>query len=823
MAAAALCGLWGSSAMALSLGRITVQSALGEPLRAEVDLLDINAEEAASLQPSVASPESFKAAGLDYNPALSNLQASLRRRSDGRAYIRLSGERVINDPFVDLILETRWSSGRIVRDYTLLFDPPNLRTTTATTPTPAQISPQPVASPPRPVAAPTPTPAAAPPTASVKPASEATRTATPAAARAPMALTAPAGATKVSVKPGDTASRIAAATRPDNVSLDQMLVALLRTNPASFMGDNVNRIKAGTILNIPTPEQAASTPAAQAAQLIVAQSRDFNEFRRKLALAAPDTPLIVTDRIAAGAIEARVEEKKSIAAAPDKLTLSKAAIEKVTAEDKLAKDRSAKDSADRAAEIAKNISDLGKLGNASSAAATSTAAASANAATATLVGPESAGASAPIGIAASSVKAAPPVVAKPQVGVFDGLLENPLLPAGAGVVVLLAILGFYRSRQRKNDHPADSFMLDNRVRPDTYFAVSGGQNVDTHHGAAAESSIVSAPSQLEGVGVGVDDVDPVAEADVYLAYGRDLQAEEILREAVQTNPGRLAIHTKLLEIFAKRRDAKNFEATATQAYQLTGNNSPDWTRICEMGMGFDPTNRLYQAGGSPASLGTPPAAPAPAPDFGSTIAQSASAELGESVSGVDLDLDLDFSLDEEPTSAISEPPSTPVAAQPVQAASIDLNSPLDMDFDLPYENSAPGTDPVPDEPASLPDASLQLDDLKLDNHDLNALPDFNATATMPIGAKEPPAPAHDSGMLEFDLGFLSLDLEPPVEKPTEAPDSIGEDPLETKLALAEEFVSIGDEDGARALIEEVVAESSGEMRAKAQRALANLS
>jgi pilus assembly protein FimV len=79
-------------------------------------------------------------------------------------------------------------------------------------------------------------------------------------------------------------------------------------------------------------------------------------------------------------------------------------------------------------------------------------------------------------------------------------------------------------------------------------------------------------------------------------------------------------------------------------------------------------------------------------------------------------------------------------------------------------------------------------------------------------------------MLEFDLGSLSLDLDTPTaEKPTEAPDSVGEDPLETKLALAEEFVSIGDEDGARALIEEVVAESSGEMRAKAQRALANLS
>ena len=764
MAAAALCGLWGSSAMALSLGRITVQSALGEPLRAEVDLLDINAEEAASLQPSVASPESFKAAGLDYNPALSNLQASLRRRSDGRAYIRLSGERVINDPFVDLILETRWSSGRIVRDYTLLFDPPNLRTTTATTPTPAQISPQPVASPPRPAAAPTPTPAAAPPTASVKPASEATRTATPAAARAPMALTPSAGATKVSVKPGDTASRIAAATRPDNVSLDQMLVALLRTNPASFMGDNVNRIKAGSILNIPTAEQAASTPAAQAAQLIVAQSRDFNEFRRKLALAAPDTPLIVTDRIAAGAIEARVEEKKSIAAAPDKLTLSKAAIEKVTAEDKLAKDRSAKDSADRAAEIAKNISDLGKLGNASSAAATSTAAASANAATATLVGPASAGASAPIGIAASSVKAAPPVVAKPQVGVFDGLLENPLLPAGAGVVVLLAILGFYRSRQRKNDHPADSFMLDNRVRPDTYFAVSGGQNVDTHHGAAAESSIVSAPSQLEGVGV--DDVDPVAEADVYLAYGRDLQAEEILKDALRAAPERIAIHQKLLELFAKRRDLKSFQHVAAKAFRLTDSDSLEWQRIRELGLSIDPGNPRYLPGWQPAEAEGKPSIPAPLEDTTTRPGGAVSPQAGapQASAAVDLDLDLDFSLDDESPHAEGE-----------TSASVATTAPAAL-TQSPY---LPATE-----------------------------------------AKAMPAP--DFGMLEFDLGSLSLDLGDEVESDSSSEPAKVQDPLATKLELSEEFIAIGDMDGARTLIEEVIAEASGDMQLKAKRALSDL-
>ncbi len=752
--------------MALSLGRITVQSALGEPLRAEVDLLDINAEEAASLQPSVASPEGFKAAGLDYNLALAGLQASLQRRSDGRAYIRLIGERVINDPFVDLILETRWSSGRIVRDYTLLFDPPNLRTTAAATPTPAQISPQPVASPPRPAVAPTSTPtAAAAPIA--KAASEAARAATPVAPRAPVALMPSASAAKVSVKPGDTASRIAAATRPDNVSLDQMLVALLRTNPASFIDDNVNRVKAGSILNIPTAEQAASTPAAQAAQLIVAQSRDFNEFRRKLALAAPDTPLIARDRLAAGAIEARVEEKRSIATAPDKLTLSKAAIEKVTAEDRLAKERSAKDSADRAAEMAKNIRDLGKLGTTSSAAPTPTpAASSATTASAAAAQKAGTGASSPISVAASSVKTVPLVVAKPQLGLFDSLFESPWLPAGAAGLVGLLAFGIYRSRQRKNEHPVDKVLIEEQVRPDTYFAVSGGQNVDTNHGPATGSSIVSAPSQLEGVGV--DDVDPVAEADVYLAYGRDLQAEEILKDALRAAPERIAIHQKLLELFAKRRDIKSFQHVAAKAFRLTDSDSLEWQRIRELGLSIDPGNPRYLPGWQPAEAEGKPSMPVPLEAVATQPASDAGADpQGTALpasTAVDLDLDLDFSLDDEPSHTEGE-----------TSASVAETTPATLST-----------------PPSLPEPATKA------------------------------TPAQDFGMLEFDLGSLSLDLGEEAESGSSSEPAKAEDPLATKLELSEEFVAIGDIDGARTLIEEVIAEASGDMKRKAKKALSDL-
>jgi len=345
--------------------------------------------------------------------------------------------------------------------------------------------------------------------------------------------------------------------------------------------------------------------------------------------------------------------------------------------------------------------------------------------------------------------------------------------------------------------------------------------------------MVYSPSQLDAA----DDVDPVAEADVYLAYGRDLQAEEILKEAAKTSPGRLAIHSKLLEIFAKRRDARSFETSATQAFKITGPNSPDWSRICEMGLALDPQNPLYQPGGSPA--GADGASVSPSSFEGTMrinvpVAPSVPAPAAGSV---DLDLDLDFSLDDEPASAISD--VTGASAQPVhydQTVKLEQASPAtpapaaddgSLDFDLPDSGaSSPSFDPVV---PSLPEISLDLDPpASASNNDLN----FDITSPAPVQAgavaESAPAPSSD-GMLEFDLGSLAMELDAPAapaavpELPAEAPSSENEDPLETKLALAEEFVSIGDEDGARALIEEVLAEATGETREKAQRALSQLS
>ncbi|HEY0883802.1 MAG TPA: fimbrial protein FimV, partial [Ramlibacter sp.] len=166
VAAAAALGSASWDANALALGNVSVRSALGEPLRAEIDIVEITPEELASLRANVAAPEAFRAAGLEYSPALSSVQVRLQQRANGRPFLLVTSPRPVNDPFVDLILETQWASGRIVRDYTMLFDPPNLRQSAPAVA--AQLPPQ-AAPQARPPAAPPAAQAARPPAQPVEP------------------------------------------------------------------------------------------------------------------------------------------------------------------------------------------------------------------------------------------------------------------------------------------------------------------------------------------------------------------------------------------------------------------------------------------------------------------------------------------------------------------------------------------------------------------------------------------------------------------------------------------------------------------------------
>ncbi|MGH8822512.1 MAG: FimV/HubP family polar landmark protein, partial [Rhodoferax sp.] len=384
----------------------------------------------------------------------------------------------------------------------------------------------------------------------------------------------------------------------------------------------------------------------------------------------------------------------------------------------------------------------------------------------------------------------------PEAGFVSELLDNPMVPlAAGGLIVLLAGLGFYRARQRRQAGLVDSSFLESRLQPDSFFGSSGGQSVDTSKTAAPSSSMVYSASQLDAAG----DVDPVAEADVYLAYGRDLQAEEILKEAMRTNPSRVAIQVKLLEIYAKRRDVKTFEGVATEAYNLTAGSGPEWEQVCKLGQELDPANPLYQPGGHPPSqVAAAATGRAVYEDPVSTMPRSLQPALSESPVPVDLDLDLDF-LDAKPApglpgrvgAAVHDVTPRMREVEPTVTVNTPTSAsvPLDMDF-------------------SAATSGFQH-------------PTAEASPVQPPPAQKP---EHDSSMIDFDMSSLSLDMDsvaPTNAAPLAASES-AHDPMATKLALAEEFRTIGDSDGARALAEEVLSQASGSLKEQAQKLIAEL-
>src|SRR5688572_22117303 len=243
----AACLILPLAAHAAGLGRLTVQSALGEPLRAEVEITSLQAGETDSLNARLGSPDAFRAAGIEYSPTLVSIRVALDRR-DGKPYLRLTSVRPIDDPFLDIIIELQWATGRLVREYTFLLDPPQYRekpAAAAAPPAPAPSAPQ--------VAKPAAVPAPAAPEAR---------------ALAPRPSAPAASGRTYEVQKGDTLGKIARENKPDGVSMQQMLVALYRANQGAFIRENMNLVRAGRILQIPDRDAAAGVSSTEASGLV---------------------------------------------------------------------------------------------------------------------------------------------------------------------------------------------------------------------------------------------------------------------------------------------------------------------------------------------------------------------------------------------------------------------------------------------------------------------------------------------------------------------------------------------------------------------------
>lgn len=776
-----------SPAWSLSLGRLSVQSTLGESLKAEIDISSITPEEASSLKVRIASPEAYQAAGVDYHAVLPATQISLQRRGD-RQFIVLKSDKSVQEPFVDLILELNWATGRLIREYTLLIDP---STKTATTKpevsTPVDIS-------------------------SASSAAASQGKSSPASPLAPIPLAsgekppASGGGDQTSkgseyrVKPGETLSTIATRNLSKGISLDQMLVAIYRNNSRAFIDNNINRLKAGVVLNIPSADKAASTVTpAQAREVIQAQSADFRAYTERLASAAPKSKNEPGSRGAKGTVISGLKDKSVNPDNPDQLRLSMGGLagqgkdKNISPEEKLSKDRQRQEVDSRIAELHRNIEEIKTIQSVTQKApATSSATVpvpeSAPTPTSEPAQPEST-ASATEGQARHNTstpdRSGPAIVVDkplptPQEPVTKPEPQNLPIPSsesaltgtslllviGGACMALLAGFGIFRLTRRGRKEGSETSFLESRLQPDSFFGASGGQHIDTRNEVGAASSMNYSPSQIDAMG----DVDPVAEADVYLAYGRDLQAEEILKEAIRSDPNRLAIRTKLLEVYAKRRDTKSFEQLATQLFEVTQGQGDDWARAREMGAQIDPKNPLYGSG-------RPPAVSSPVVQENSNVSAD---EITMSQFGAAMDMEFDE------LNLLSSAPAPLASPQPPAPVSINKEAPVDSVMDLDFNLDLPDPPPaVAAPPAVSPKASspeLDIPDISLDFDDLNSI---NSTPTVPA-----------------DADFPS--------------DDDGRDPLMRKLELAEEFHQIGDTEGARDLLEEVVRQAAdGPLKTKA--------
>lgn len=392
---------WVLPAVALDLGRLQILSAMGEPLRAEIEVARANPDELRTLRAQLASPGDFAQAGMEFNPALNGVTASLQTRPNGAPFIALNGRVPIQENFIDLILETQSSSGKRVKNYALLLNSISERGSNSNTPASPANNTRAVALPvintePTPIS-PSATPSRANDTANPLNATsielnakqipvyrfapvdnvqtpisntrsnEPIRTSTanlkaPAVQANPkvMGESSPSAGKTIQVRKGDTASRLALRYLAPNVSLDQMMLAMLEANPEAFIQGNVNLVKAGAILRIPDVEEATQIPRAQARKTVIAQSIEFAEYARRLA----ESPLLVDSKInraMSGKVTTETEKTESQAAQQDKLTLSKSSVASNAAEAKIASEREAKETSDQLAALNKNLRDLEAL------------------------------------------------------------------------------------------------------------------------------------------------------------------------------------------------------------------------------------------------------------------------------------------------------------------------------------------------------------------------------------------------------------------------------------------------------------------------------
>lgn len=784
--------------LAAGLGKLTVQSGLGQPLRGEIELLSVTKEEAGSLSARLASAEAFQQAGITYSSELAAIKLAVENNSRGEPVVKLSTAQPFDEPFLDLLVELTWSSGRLVREYTALLDPPDVGI-----PLPPSVAVAPEAAP------------------QSKSTSQPQAAATPASPSGDGESASPSGDGEYGpVKSGETLSKIAKEVKPGDASLEQALVSLYRANQDAFSG-NMNRLKTGVILRVPDTVEFASVTKSEATAEVVAQLGNWNSYRQKLGLAPVAVAAAGSQQSASGKISVAAPEDD--AKDQDVLRISQAETVAATAqasgglqqkiksleEEVIAREQAVKEANERVAMLEEQVREMKRLvelqGQTTAPVVQDKAEATA---------PSPAGET---GTAQPEAKPAPANVAAPALpeastSPLDEILANPLYLAGIALIVVLA--GWLGFRAFRGSQTEPRTLIDEPAEPtiatDYAEAVPAYAEAAPAPAAAAESISTTAPAAAE-------DMDPLAEAEVYLAYDREFQAEEILKEGLKKTPARHELHMKLLEIYAGRRDFTSFDVVARQLHNSSGGMGQLWERAAQMGFALNPSNPLY-ARETPVDLSpvtvaadepvfaAPEEATATLPEF----AYEPSREAPETVLAAS---ESEFSSDEtlilhaestaEETFAKEEDEFTPEKL----IATIDFNAERNRlaatETDVKFESPVARAD---DKPA-FDFAMREEPESKSDE--------------LPVSGGNGHAGDYsfDSEPRRHDLSDIDLNLE---DQPApSAQDEVWQQ-VETKFDLARAYREMGENEGAREILEEVIKDGDAKQQRAARSMLANL-
>jgi len=866
---------------AISMGDINVTNTLGEPMNVLIELGTARKDEISSLTARLAPPEVFEDAGLDYPSGLPPLKFKIETNANGEPYIKITSMQPINEPFVNLLVELTWSSGKLLREYTFLLDPPGY---VPAFPEPAEV--EPVVSSIVDVSELEPKAAAAATTAAAA-AATATATATATASEEindlpfpstplsedeekavdeiveeipqeiPVAVNTPNensnfAAGTITVIRGDTLSDLALQTKSPDISLERALVALYRANADAFDGKNMNRLKVGAILRMPEQSKLDNQSQVEAVKVIRAQADDWHAYRQKLAAASGLARENESRQEASGKISTTVADDATVVkeSAKEVVRLSKGESpdgnaktlqNKIQAleEEAIAKSKALQESSERVEALEKTVQNLQRLIDLKSQPLAEQAQSVQNnveGQAATQLDDAQTGAMLQVP-ADSEVETVSPVATdssvkpleKPksvikQPSILEVILGEPLYMVG-GAAVLLGLIGLgYSLTRRGKDRKGKAKLGDKPI--DHVIGSSNKPHMPIISPAQARDETNDIATISDTNQAQTDDFDPISGAELFLNFGRDEQAEKILKEGLAKNPANHQIHLKLLSIYSDRKDARSFATIARQLRDSGDANA--WEQAAIMGLKLEPNNPMY--GGNVSAKVEKSFVATPSPDVVPNEDKT-----NKTPSALDFDLDLDFN---EPTASLDSAETNLSKSESKNAT---------MDFDVTASH------------AKLPASSIgkgETSSMNLDNSILDVTADDafapektpeKAETVAPDNANEPmdftlnfpdannksddkfevsPVKATPKETMDIGLSDISLNMDKPtVSAPTlsaEERDASWHD-VATKLDLAKAYQEMGDAAGAREILEEVVREGDEQQRIAAEALLQQLS